>query len=227
MSLPPIQIPTASSLADGLYEGLRNAILEGALQPGDKITERSLALHVKISRTPVRQALQRLQNEGMLEPSGRSLVVSNVSLETLTELCIVRQTLEGLAAYLAAMKRNESDLFALTNILNDMESAVEKNDFNTIIHTNNSFHTLIWQASQNQYLIQRLSELRSSIMRMQNSTLHSKERQIESLEEHREILKVISNSDAEAAERLTREHFRKAENLRIAMLKIKAIKNLS
>ena len=225
MTLPPLNIHITNSLADGLYEGLKEAIVQGKLKSGDKLTELTVAAHVKMSRTPVREALHRLLREGMLQQSGRSLVVSKVSIEELSELCIIRGTLEGLAANLAATNRSDSDILALKSLNEDLETSIIKGKSEEIIKNNHFFHFFIWQASQNKQLKNDLLDLRESIKRMQTSTLHSEERQIETLNEHREIVEAIKNSDADLAEQLTREHFRKAEAIRLTMLRIKALKD--
>ena len=225
MKLPPLNILNTNSLADGLYDALKEAIIQGKLKSGDKLTELTIASHANISRTPVREALHRLLNEGMLEQSGRSLIVSKVSLEALSELCVIRETLEGLAARLTAIKRSESDILALESLNEEFEKSMQEGNSEEIIKNNNFFHFFIWQASQNLYLKNELSMLRESIERMQTSTLHSEKRQIETLEEHRAILEAIKNSDAEKAELLTREHFRKAEAIRLTMLRMKALRD--
>jgi DNA-binding GntR family transcriptional regulator len=225
MKLPPLNILNTNSLADGLYDALKEAIIQGKLKSGDKLTELTIAAHVNISRTPVRQALHRLLNEGMLEQNGRSLVVSRVSIETLSELCVIRETLEGLAARLAAINRSESDILSLESLTNDFEMSMNDGNTEEIIKNNYYFHFVIWEASQNQYLKNELSVLGESIQRMQISTLHSIDRQSETLKEHRALLEAIKNSDAEAAESITREHFRKAEAIRLTMLRMKALKN--
>lgn len=225
MALPPLNIHTTNSLADGLYEALKEAIVQGNLKSGDKLTELTIAAHVKMSRTPVREALHRLLSEGMLQQSGRSLIVSEVSIEELSELCIIRGTLEGLASNLAAINRSDSDILALESLNDDLEKSIKARDTEEIINNNDFFHFFIWQASQNKQLKNDLLNLRESIKRMQTSTLHTEERQIESLGEHREIVEAIKNADADLAEQLTREHFRKAEAIRLTMLRIKAVKS--
>ncbi|AFZ69577.1 GntR family transcriptional regulator [Deinococcus peraridilitoris] len=227
MPLPPINIPTHTSLADGVHEALRAAIIRGVLDAGVKLTEVSLAGHLNVSRTPIREALRRLQAEGLLVPSGRSLMVSEVSLEALAELCVVREALEGLAARLAASQRNDIDLWVLADLNNSMHRAVEEDDFQTVIRTNHAFHSTVWQAAHNGYLTTRLAELRETIERMQTSTLHTHERRVEALQEHEEILLAIKSSDADGAERVTREHFRKAEAIRLRQLRLKAAHQLS
>jgi DNA-binding GntR family transcriptional regulator len=220
MELPSLEIPKTSSLAEGLYQALKDAIFEGKLSPGDRLTELSVAKHVNISRTPVREALHRLQNERLLESSGRTLVVSKFSMETLGELCSVRETLEGLAAQLASTKKSSTDIVILEKINEDIRMAVEADKTDEIIKSNFAFHTFIWQMSQNHYLKQELLELRKSINRLQTSTLDSKDRQLETLEEHKEIIHAIKESDGELAEKLTRKHFQKAEILRMTKLKM-------
>ena len=227
MILPPININHQASLSEGLYEALKSAINLGQINSGDKLTETMIAGHANISRTPVREALQRLLNEGFLEQSGRSLTVSKVSIQALTELCVIRENLEGLAARLAAINRSDSDIFALESFNNLFKQAVGNKNLDEIITHNHAFHSFIWEASQNKYLKNQVSLLRDSIIRMQASTLHSEERQLQAIQEHQAITEAIKNSDAELAERLTQEHFRKAEAIRLTELRMKQIRNLT
>lgn len=222
MALPPFQIDTSTSLAVGLYEALRGAIMRGELKAGEKLTEVSLAEHVHISRTPVREALRHLQRDGLLESAGRSLIVSPVDVDAMMEMCVVRETLEGLAARLAASYRGEADLLALSDLQETMRAASAENDVPAVVRANHRFHSTIWRASRNRYLARQLQELRQSIERLQTSTLNSSERRAEAEAEHEEILAALHAADTEWAERATRQHFRNAESLRLRLLRLKA-----
>ena len=225
MGLPPLTIDDKNSLSIGLYNALKAAINQGHLKPGDKLTEIMIAEHAKISRTPVREALRRMLSEGLLERSGRSLIVTKLNIETLSELCVVREKLEGLASRLAAERRSESDILALDSYNNLLEEAIFNNNFEGVVTTNHAFHSFIWEAAANTYLKNELSTLRDTIFRLQASTLHSKDRQVESLKEHRAITEAIKNGNAFLAENLTEVHFRKAESIRLTNLRMKAIQS--
>ncbi|ACO47973.1 GntR family transcriptional regulator [Deinococcus deserti] len=222
MALPPFQIDTSISLAAGLYEALRGAILRGELKAGEKLTEVSLAEHVQISRTPVREALRHLQLDGLLESAGRSLIVAPVNLDAMMEMCVVRETLEGLAARLAASYRGEADLLALADLQETMCAASAVNDVAAVVRANHRFHATIWHASRNRYLARQLQDLRQAIERLQTSTLNSSQRRAEAEQEHEEILAALQAGDMEWAERATRQHFRNAELLRLRLLRLKA-----
>ena len=225
MNLPPLNIDTNNSLSIGLYNALKSAIDHGQLKPGDKLTETMIAKHANISRTPVREALRRMLNEGILEHSGRSLIVTQMNIEALSELCVVRVKLEGLAARLAAERRSESDIIALETFIDMLEEAIQQDNFKDVVSNNHAFHFFIWEAAANNYLKNQLSTLRDTIVRLQASTLHSKKRQEDTLKEHKTIVEAIKNGDALLAERLTEEHFRKAEAIRLTKIRMQTIQN--
>jgi DNA-binding GntR family transcriptional regulator len=220
MPLTKIILPGKRSKAEELYEFLCNAIFDGKFEPGERIIEETIAAMASVSRTPVREALRRLEADNLIQDTGQGLVVGSVSPGELAELCIVREVLEGLASRLAATARSEIDLLNLQNILHDYEQATEQQDVQRLVTLNHAFHESIWQAARNGYLFRELITLRKNIERLQNTTLSEKPRQREALAQHKAVLEAIIKQDGDTAEQLARQHFREAMAIRLRMERI-------
>lgn len=217
MPLSEIRLPGRRPRAQELYEALRNAILRGELEPGERLVEETIAGLASVSRTPVREALRKLEVDGLVRESGRGMVVVDFSYDDLAELCAVRETLEGLACRLAAVSRSELELAALRRIMEDIRAATARADVSRLVVLNNAFHETVWQAARNRYLAHQLRTLRGLIERLQTTTLRVPERRREAMLEHEAILDAIERGDADSAERLARDHMRKAMALRLAL----------
>jgi DNA-binding GntR family transcriptional regulator len=220
MPLTKIVLPGKRSKAEELYEFLSNAILDGKFEPGERVVEESIAALASVSRTPVREALRRLEADNLIQDTGQGLVVGSISPGELAEFCIVREVLEGLASRLAATARSEIDVLNLQSILHDYQQATEQKDVQRLVALNHAFHETIWQAARNGYLFRELITLRRNIERLQNTTLSQQHRQRESLEQHKAVLEAIINQDGDTAEQLARQHFREAMAIRLRMERI-------
>jgi DNA-binding GntR family transcriptional regulator len=217
MPLTKFVLPGKRSKAEELYEFLRTAILDGVLEPNERVVEENIAVMASVSRTPVREAIRRLEVDNLLQDTGRGLVIGSVSPDELAELCAVREVLEGMASRLAATARSEIDVLNLQNILHDYQQATEKQDVQRLVALNHAFHETIWQAARNRYLFHELVTLRENIERLQKTTLHEPGRQREALAQHKIVLEAIINQDGDTAERLARQHFREAMAIRLKM----------
>src|SRR5439155_25490149 len=217
MPMNVIELPDAGSRAEQLYAYLRRAIHEGDLRPNERLVEAEIAELAGVSRTPVREALHKLQVDGLVTVTGRGFVVGTISTDELVELCAVRETLEGMAAGLAARSRTEMDLIALGHIAEEFRSAAARGDLPDLVKFNHAFHEAIWQAARNRYLAGQLHALRGQIERLQPTTLAVPERQPIATAEHQAIVAAIEEQQVEQAERTTRNHFQGAMALRLAM----------
>ena len=207
--------PRNQSRADDVYESLRTQILDGELRAGDRLIEQTIAETAGVSRTPVREALHRLEVDGLVQGKGRSIVVVELSAEDLAELCTVRESLEGLAARLAALARSDIDVDTLERLLADSRDAAENDDIERFIDNNHAFHEVIWASGRNRYLARQLGLLRSLIERRQTTTLGDSGRRTEALSEHASIVHAIGTRDPDLAEASARAHFRNALSIRI------------
>jgi DNA-binding GntR family transcriptional regulator len=202
------------SMGDELYEELRAAIISGQIPPNSRIVETEISQRYDVSRTPVRQALQRLKQAGLLRESARALVVSEFSTEELKEFCAVRDELESLAAQLAASGRTELDLVLMEEIQNLYEKAIGS-DPAEVLRLNHEFHNAVWEAARNRFLEEQLTHVRGLIERMDTTTLDTEERQRQALEEHRAIYDALVARDAEQARLAALLHFNRATARRV------------
>ena len=220
MPLAPVQLPGERSRAHELYAWLRSAILSGELRPYERLVETSIAELASVSRTPVREALHRLEVDGLVgEGANGGLEVLGFSLDELADLCAVRETLEGMATELAAISRSELELATLRGIVEAEEDALGRGDDDETIEyrvdLNHSFHETLWRAARNRYLADELKRLRSLIERLQDTTLRSHDRRRQAIEEHRAILDALEARDPATAGGLARTHFRNAMAMRL------------
>jgi DNA-binding GntR family transcriptional regulator len=214
-----IVLPGLRSRADELYVYLRQAILSGELAPNQRLVETELARTANVSRTPVREALKRLEIDGLVRTtSSRGVVVAGFSYDELHDLCVARAGMEGLAARLAARSCTEFDIVNLDHVMEETVVAVAQKDVSRLVELNHAFHEAMWRASRNRYLAQELRLLRSLIERLQQTTLTTPERQQQMLEEHSAVVDALRRGDAEAAEHITQQHFFRAMAIRLANL---------
>jgi DNA-binding GntR family transcriptional regulator len=220
MPLTTITLPGRQSRARELYDVLREAILAGSLKSGERLVEESIAALASVSRTPVREAIRRLEADGLVEDSGSGPVAVSVRSDALAEMCVVRETLEALASRLAALGRTELDLLTLEDLAARWRAALENDaSEDELVRLNHAFHETMWQASGNRYLVEQLRVLRGRIELSGRSTLGSPERAAEAMSEHAALIEAVARRDADGAEELARLHFRRAMAIRLANLR--------
>lgn len=206
-------IGSNTELPDGerVYQTIKEAILSEELPPNSRLVELSLASHFGVSRTPVREALKRLIVEGLavIDPP-RGMVVKPIDQQEMEEIYAVREVLDGLAARLAAKRMSDEDLARLTGLTEVMSRAVEEGRRDALVQANIRFHEIIFQAAGNERLLQLGRNLTDSVRRSSSTAFRSYERDMEVLQEHGELVNALEQRDAEAAERLAREHMVKA-----------------
>ncbi len=203
------------SLEERVYLTLEDEILSGQLKRGEMLTETALSQRLGVSRTPLRGALHRLCEEGLVDISpNRGAVVVGVGREDLIEIYKIRMRLEGLASAEAAKRISQSDLAQLRNLVEVSEFFVSKRNADSLKELDSEFHKIIYRASDSRLLCKTLSELHRKIHIYRKRSLAVGERLERSVAEHREILSAIERGDAEAADRLTSAHIEAAlENL--------------
>lgn len=202
--------------ADHVYQLLRNQILGGHLGPGERLVERSIGEAVAASRTPVREALHKLEMVGLVETTSRGVVVAEITTDELMNLCAVRETLEGMAARLAAVRRSEAEAAALDHLVSAMQECLETGDPSQLVPLNYQLHTTIWGIARNPPLAEMLELLRYRIGSIQDGTSTAVERRDDAFEEHRLIAQAIIDRDSAVAERLTLQHWSSVTAARIA-----------
>jgi DNA-binding GntR family transcriptional regulator len=197
------------------YALVLEAIDRGDFRPGDRLVESELAERFGVSRTPIREALQRLETQAVLARDGRSLVVSSLDHDQLGELYVVRAELEGLAARLAAQHAAPEEIGVLRDMLaRDRELAARPE---ALARANRRFHRQIHLASHNRYLIQQLEMVHRSMALMATTSLAAEGRGARALDEHEAIVRAIEARDGEAADAAIRLHISRAFETRLRL----------
>lgn len=193
---------------DFAYSEIKRKIIIGELEPDQNVVEENLAGELEISRTPLREALQRLEMEGLIvrQSNGR-LKVAAITRTEVEEVFVVRSMLEGIIARQAAENRSEKDVQFLTNTVEMIRKASEQQDEEDIIYYGGEFHSLLYEISGNKTAIKILSMLNDHIDRYRRLIpKNSKGRNGKATEEHARILQCIASKDADGAESAMREH---------------------
>ena len=186
------------------YTSILEAIDVGIYRPGDRLVESDLAERLGMSRTPIREALQRLETQSLLTRDGRSLIVASLDHNQMAELYVVRTELEGLAARLAARHATEEEVQVLRDMVEEDRALLD--DPAALARANRRFHKQIHLASHNRFLVQQLDLVHRSMALMATTSLAAQGRGEVALAEHRAIVDAISNRDEDAAYRALRDH---------------------
>jgi len=195
---------TAPTPPKDAYDMILEAIDIGVYKPGDRLVESELAERFGVSRTPVREALQRLETQSLLARDGRSLVVASLDHSQLAELYVVRSELEGLAARLAAQHATEEEVQVLEQMIADDHALID--DPSALARANRRFHRQIHLASHNRYLYQQLDLVYRTMALMATTSLAATGRGSAALEEHATIVAAIRARDAAAAYEALKAH---------------------
>ena len=190
------------------YTLLLEAIDSGIFRPGDRLVESELADRFGVSRTPIREALQRLETQSLLTRDGRSLIVASLDHNQLADLYVVRGALEGLAARLAARHAAPEEVRVLRDMLEADRALV--NDPKALSRANRRFHKQIHLASHNRFLVQQLDLVHRSMALLATTSLAAEGRSKGTLEEHEAIVRAIEAGDGDAADAALRNHISKA-----------------
>lgn len=208
---------TGIPLSEAVYRSLCQAFRVGLYRPGDRLREEEVAQRLKVSRTPVREALGRLMARGLVEPAGgRGLIVRSLDTAEVLELYAMREILEGAAARLAAQHASQPEI----NALADLEAAFEARSHDPVemARLNRAFHETIFRAARNRYLDSALQELQDGIALLGITTFSIQGRPGTAAEEHRSLLEAIAARDPDQAERLARLHIQEALRSRLKIL---------
>ncbi|MBO0679655.1 GntR family transcriptional regulator [Mycolicibacterium sp. S2-37] len=202
-------------MATSVYEELRDAILTGRFPPGQVLSENALATEFGRSRTPVREALHRLEIEALVERVPRGVRVRASSPEEILDIYEVRITLEGAAAKAAAERATEFDRSQLRAAQRAMLEV--DHDPRAMAAANRRFHEAVWTASHNKTLVDLLHRLNVHLVRYPSTTLTYGDRWEAVLREHEELLSAIEARDGEGARRIAEHHMFGAREVRLRM----------
>lgn len=202
-------------MKDDAYSMILAAIEAGIYRPGDRLVESELAERFGVSRTPVREALQRLETQAMLVRDGRSLIVASLDHNQLAELYTVRAELEALAARLAARHASPEEVRVLAHMLAEDQANADNPE--ALARTNKRFHRQIHLASHNRFLVQQLDLVHRSMALMARTSLAAEGRSETALAEHSQIVEAISAGDEQAADAALRRHISMAWETRLKL----------
>lgn len=186
------------------YTMILEAIDEGSYRPGDRLVESELAERFGVSRTPVREALQRLETQSLLARDGRSLIVASLDHNQTAELYVVRGELEGLAARLAARHATPEEVRVLREMVTADDALVD--DSKALARANRRFHKQVHLASHNRYLVQQLDLVYRSMALMATTSLAAEGRGEIAQAEHDKIVSMIEARDEDGADEALRAH---------------------
>lgn len=206
-------------IADMVRESLQEAIIEGQLEAGFRLREEEVAREFGVSRTPVREALQQLAATGLIEMSPHlGAVVSQLTMEDVLSLYLVRESLEGLAARLAAERATPVQRAELYLIMEDMEAMAKAGNPAKFATLNLRFHAAISRAAHNRYAEHFITQIEHAVRRSGQTTFTVPGRIESTIAEHRAIIDAIMAKDPERAEQLMIQHMREARELRLRMI---------
>jgi len=198
------------SLADQVYDRLENDIIQGVYAKGEILTELKLAEQLGVSRTPIREALRRLEQERLITDAGKGSRVIGISEDDVLDIMNIREHLEGLASYYATINMTEDGLRELKHIIDLMDFYYEKWDVEHLRRADDDFHDAICRLSKRTVIKDTLVPLHRKTRRYRKIAMEDKERATCTLQEHHEIYEAIVSGNAELARKLATEHIIKA-----------------
>jgi DNA-binding GntR family transcriptional regulator len=195
------------TLRERILETIRDAILSGALRPGEKVAEPELADRFGISRTPIREAFRQLESEGYLTVIPRKgAVVVSFSEKDIEEFYAIKSILEGYAARRACEKMADREIERLTAINDKLRQFAEAGDVKNFFKVHNDFHDLFLRAGGNETLLELINNLVKKFQRLRIASLSIPGRMLLSVQEHEKIIEAFRRRNAELAERLVRKN---------------------
>jgi len=200
------------SLADQVFDRLETDILSGKYQRGQILTEIKLSETLGVSRTPVREALRRLAQEHIIEETGKGSLVLGINREDLMDIYLIRQNIEGIAAYRAALRITDDEIKQLRELLDLQEFYASKKDADRMKSVDNTFHELVYKFSGSTVIFDTLTPLHKKVQKYRKSSVENEDRAALSLNEHRKILSALEAHDGELAKKMVEEHVVNAYN---------------
>lgn len=200
-------INQSKTLQHQVYEFLHEKIVNGIIPPGQRIVEEKVSQETGVSRSPIREAIRRLNSDGLVSVSPRGGVrVYRPTFSDFKYLYECRLGLEPTAAYYAAIRMNEDQRNHLKNLVKEMDLVIEKRDIEKLKNLSTQFHFFIVEASENPYLMKMMNQLNSLMSFYRNEVLNIPMRVEDGAKEHQSVWQAIQSRDGKAAEELMRSH---------------------
>lgn len=208
-----------TSLADQVFEKLENDIIQGVYPKGEILTELKLVDQMGVSRTPIREALRRLEQERLIADTGKGSVVLGITEEDLLDIMNIRQRIEGLAAYYATVNMTEEGRKELAHIVDLQDFYFTKGDAEQLRKVDDQFHDAICYLGKRTVITDTLIPLHRKTRRYRRLSLEDRSRTTQTMKEHREIYEAIVSGQAELAMELTTKHIENAKEHMIGRIK--------
>ena len=205
----------STSLADQVFERLENDIIQGVYPKGEVLTELKLVDQMGVSRTPIREALRRLEQERLIEDIGKGSRVLGITEEDLLDIMTIRERVEGVAAYYATLNLTEENREELTHLVDLQEFYFQKGDAERLRQVDDQFHDAICYLSKRNVIMDTLIPLHRKTRRYRRIAMDDWERVPKTKQEHYEIYQAMISGNAELAQELTEKHI---SNAKIHML---------
>ncbi|MGM0383256.1 MAG: GntR family transcriptional regulator [Thermodesulfobacteriota bacterium] len=206
-ALFPLRSLKKANLGNQVFEQVKEMIVRGEIPAGRRMIESEIAESMGISRTPVREAIQRLEAEGLLTPlPNGGHMVRGLDIAYIKETFEIRSILESFASYLAAERHVDEDIAPLEEKMEEFQRYLDAHDLKELARINTEFHELLYALSRSTRLVKMIHNLRDEIYFLRKIILNSADMAYLSNQDHREIIKAIKNREAKKVEGLVREH---------------------
>lgn len=207
-----LKLDNYKPLREVVFESVRGAIISGVLKPGERLMEVQLAEKLGVSRTPIREAIRKLELEGLVVMIPRKgAYVADLSIKDITDVLEIRTALEGLASGLAALRITDEEIEELELIAMQFHQAILAEDFDRILQGDIKFHDTIFKATRNEKLLQINNNLREQVQRFRIMYINQSNKSKEIAKEHFEIAEAISRRNIDMAEKIAKKHIENAE----------------
>ena len=201
----------STSLADQVFDKLENDIIQGVYPKGEVLTELKLVEQLGVSRTPIREALRRLEQERLIRDSGKGSIVLGITEEDLLDIMNIRQQIEGLAAYYAAVNMTDEGRAELAHIVDLQDFYFSKWDQEHLRKVDDEFHSVICRLSKRTVLTDTLLPLHRKTRRYRRIAMEDRDRTTQTMKEHRQMYEAIVSGNGELAMELTTQHIKNAK----------------
>lgn len=200
----------STSLADQVFEKLESDIIHGIYERGEILTELKLVEILGVSRTPIREALRRLEQERLIEESGKGSVVLGITEDDLLDIMNIRESVESLAAYYAAINMTDEGRQELTHIVELQDYYFNKGDLERMRRMDDEFHDVVCRLSRRNVIADTLQPLHRKTRRYRRIAIEDRTRAVVTKQEHYDICQAVVNGDADRAAVLAAQHIRNA-----------------
>ena len=221
--LQPIRLDAYKPLREIVSDALRQAIRDGVLPPGERLMEIPLAEELGVSRTPIREAIRILEQEGLVVMiPRRGTYVADMSLKDVTEVFELRSILEELAAELAAERITNEEIEALEQHLVEIRNHMNEKNLDKVVQADILFHEILYKASRNDRLVEMIHNLREQTLRFRTLSMSQTGRLAKTWDEHRQLVEAISDRDVERARQIARIHMEESEKTLLEGMQLKS-----